>query len=221
MLLSCPVSGKPCMQTKSSHPLLINIHKDKKNITYFPCMCLFYVGLQADDNRPEIHMQSLHNILCKPNKLLQILPTAKPCSATSFSFVLLPSEAIIQVDSLSLPSQDLCTLPGGWSEQGPSPFPSNHHCSPAWKCLSHQGTSRLHICLEDHPVCVRVKPTLKFIQFFFPVTHPPLLPQLRPICHINPFNLGKFQVQFLLLHSIPASGFTLCTRQSPYLAKQR
>lgn len=54
-----------------------------------------------------------------------------------------------------------------------------------------QGTSRLHICLEDHPVCVRLKLTLKLIQFFLPITHPTFLPQLRFICHTNTWQVSS------------------------------
>lgn len=55
-----------------------------------------------------------------------------------------------------------------------------------------QGTSRLHNCLEDHPVCVRLKLTLKLIiQFFLPITHPSFLPQLRFICHTNTWQVSS------------------------------
>lgn len=160
-----------------------------------------------------IHVQSLHSVLCQLHRLLQILPTAKPCSvsATSFPFVVLPLEKpYFQVGSPSLhktfaASSLPCLVSAGTISLPLWPSLLSSLETP----LSRQGTSRLHICLEDHPVCVRLKLTLKLIQFFLPITHPPPLPQLRLICHINPFKLGKIQVQFLLLRSIPPSYFTL------------
>jgi len=161
-------------------------------------------------------VQSLHNVLCQLNKLLQILPTAKPCSVSiiSFHFALLPSEKpYFPVGSPSLPKTSpvfLLAVAGQRRDLLSLPLQSPP-LSTLEMPLSRQGTSRLHICLEDHPVRVRLKLTLKFIQFFLPITHPPPLPQLRLICHINSLKHGKFRVQFLLLCSIPASSFTLST----------
>lgn len=211
MLLSCPVSGRPCTQTKSSHPLLINNSYGQEEYDLFSLYMLILctVGLRADDDRPAL-VSSLHNVLCQLNKLL-VLPTAKPCSvsATSFPFALVPSEKpYFQVGSPSLPkafAAFLLAVSAGPISLPLQPPPLSSLEMP----LSCQGASCLHICLEDHPVCVRLKLTLKLVQFFLPITHPPLLPQLRLICQINPFNPDKFQVWFLLLHSIPASCFTL------------
>lgn len=63
---------------------------------------------------------------------------------------------------------------------------------PAWKCLPlTKAFPIFSFCLEDHLVCVSLKLTLRLIQFFLPITHPPLL---RLICHINSFKLGNFEV---------------------------
>lgn len=188
---------------------------DRRNITYFPCMCLFCVleGCKQDD-RPAAFM-------CSPFTMssANLINSSKP--------YLLPNPVQCQPHHSPLPS---CRQRSHISRGAVPPSPRPLQCpSLQWPAsartislplrppplsslempLSCQGTSRLHICLEGCPVCVRLKLTLKLIQFFLPITHPPLLPQLRLICHINPFNLGKFQVQFLLFHSIPASYFTL------------
>lgn len=108
MPLSCPVSGRSCIQTKSSHPLLINNSYGQEEYYLFSLYVLILCigGLQAWWRASSVHVQSLQNVLCQLNKLLQTLPTAKPCSVstTSFPFALLPSEKpYFQGASSSLP----------------------------------------------------------------------------------------------------------------------
>lgn len=115
-----------------------------------------------------------------------------PCSVATakFPFALQPSEKpIFPVPSSPRPLQ----CPSQW------PVSTGMISLAFWpKLLSSleipfpcQGISRRHICLEDDPVCVRLKLTLKLIQFFLPITHPPFLPQLRFICHTNTWQVSS------------------------------
>lgn len=166
MLLSCPVSGRPCVQTKSSHPLLINNSYRQEEYHWFS-LILCTVGLQTDDDRPAfmcsrftMSSANLRNfsksyLLSNP---VQYQPHCSPCPL-AIGEALSPGEP-----SLCLQHCRGVLLAGSGQCRDIS------GCSLAWKCLSlAKAFPVFSSCLEDHPVCVSLKLNWGSFSFSFPL----------------------------------------------------